>query len=592
MLELFLTTLNMSLTASYVILFVILARLLLKKAPKIISYALWSAAAFRLVFPFSFESMFSLFPRSTNNSVIPPKIIQQSSPLMDSGITAVSSLVRGAFPAVDSGTKLNSLLMYANIGAFIWIVGAAVLLLYSVGSVVILKRQLKHAEWVEDNIYEARNLKTPFVLGLVRPKIYLPMGMSIEEKKYILLHEQTHIRRKDHIIKALAFIILSFHWFNPLVWIAFILMSTDMELSCDEQVLKKMDADVKKPYAASLLSLAVGKHIMNGSPLAFGEGSIKARIKNVLKYKRPRSWVMAFSIIFVIAIGIGLIANPKTTILTKAEESLLPEKIEVHEELWKAHTPYIGNASAVGKLIGLLTMPSDVQYDHMELKTSERPYEVKIVYSASSEVLDSYNKQEGNRLSPFFNNALLLLSLIDNADGVQVTLTDGDREVNFMYGLEWANSTVGEDIKNYAESPEKLKELINLEPAQQNVDKISSYLMEESQRVFSPYYELQNFIISDYKEETIDGIVEATFSYKINYKNYDRDPDTVKYIKDAKESGNKHYQQLYDEYLETKEMNFYFKVKIDQDGGMTLFSADPAINERWDEIQMSDFILK
>ncbi|WP_422659848.1 M56 family metallopeptidase [Paenibacillus sp. EC2-1] len=591
MFELFLTTLNMSLTASYVILFVILARFLLKKAPKIISYALWSAAAFRLVFPFSFESMFSLFPRGTDNSIIPDKIIQQSSPLMDSGITAVSSLVRGTFPAVDSGTRMDSLLMYAYIGAYIWIVGAAVLLLYSVGSVVILKRKLKYAEWIEHNIYEARNLKTPFVLGLIRPKIYLPMGMSADEKKYILFHEQTHIRRKDHIIKALAFIILSFHWFNPLVWIAFILMSMDMELSCDEQVLKKLDADVKKPYAASLLSLAVGKHIMNGSPLAFGEGSIKARIKNVLKYKQPRLWVTAFSVIFVIAIGIGLIANPKTTIL-KAEESLLPEKTEVHEELWKAHTPYIGNASAVGKLISLLTMPSDVEYDHMELKTSERPYEVKIVYSASSEVLNAYDTEGANVSRPFFNNALILLALIDNADGVQVTLTDGNREVNFTYGLEWANSTVGEDIKNYAETPEKLKELINLEPAQRNVDKISSYLMVESKRVFSPYYELQNFIISDYKEETIDGIMEATFTYTINYKNYDKDPDTVKYIKDAKESGSKHYQQLYDEYLETKEMNFYFKVKMDKDGGMTLFSADPAIKDSWDEVKMSDFIIK
>lgn len=591
MLELFLTTLNMSLTASYVILLVIFARFLLKKAPKMISYALWSVAAFRLVFPFSFESIFSLFPRSTNDSAIPHEIIPLPSPLMNSGITAVNSLVTGAFPAVDSGARVSFLKMYAHIGAYIWILGAVVLLLYSLGSVMFLKRQLKHAERIEHNIYEAKNLKTPFVLGLVSPKIYLPMGMSIEEKRYILLHEQTHIRRKDHIIKALAFIILSFHWFNPLVWIAFIFMSMDMELSCDEQVLKKMDADVKKPYAASLLSLAVGKHIMNGSPLAFGEGSIKARIKNVLKYKRPRFWVTAISVIFVIAMGIGLIANPKTSLITKAEEPFLTEKTEVHEELWKAHTPYIGSASAVGKLISLLTMPSDVQYDHMELKTSERPYEVKMVYSASSEVLAAY-EQKTNSLRPFFNNALILLALIDNADGVQATLTDGDREVSFRYGLEWANSMVGEDIKNYAETPEKLKELINLEPAQLNVDKINSYLMEESKRVFSPYYELQNYTLSDYKEETIDGIVEATFSYTINYKNYDRDPDTVKYIKDAKESGSKHYQQLYDEYLQTKEMNFYFKVKMDKSGGMTLYTSNPAINEEWEEVQMSDYIIK
>ncbi|OME88376.1 hypothetical protein BK120_03515 [Paenibacillus sp. FSL A5-0031] len=142
--------------------------------------------------------------------------------------------------------------------------------------------------------------------------MYLPNGLHDEERSYILLHEQTHIKRYDHIIKPVAFLILSVHWFNPLVWIAFMLMSRDMEFSCDEHVLKKMnsDMDIKKSYASSLLSLATDRHILNGSPLAFGEGNVKGRIKNVLNYRKPRFWLLFFSIVIMIAVGIGLLSNP------------------------------------------------------------------------------------------------------------------------------------------------------------------------------------------------------------------------------------------------------------------------------------------
>lgn len=311
--ELFLAVLNMSLTASYVILFVMIVRLLLKKAPKVISYVLWSVVAFRLIIPFSFESMFSLIPRNTNAVPIPHDIIYQQSPQINSGIEVVDSFVSQSLPAPTVEASVNPLQIYMEIGAYIWILGIMVLLIYSLVSVLQLKRQLKSAQLIKKNIYEAKNLKTPFVLGLINPKIYLPVGLSKEEQNYILIHEQTHIHRKDHIIKTLAFLIVSIHWFNPLVWIAFILMSTDMELSCDERVLKVMNEDIKKPYANSLLSLATGRHILNGSPLAFGEGNVKGRIKNVLNYKKPSFWIILFSIIIVAAIGIGLAANPKSS---------------------------------------------------------------------------------------------------------------------------------------------------------------------------------------------------------------------------------------------------------------------------------------
>ncbi|MGI6677835.1 MAG: M56 family metallopeptidase [Dehalobacterium sp.] len=309
--ELFLTVLNRSLTASYVILFVILVRLLLKKAPKIISYALWGVVAFRLIIPFSFESMFSLMPRNTNTVPIPHDIIYQQSPQINSGIEIVDSFVNQSLPAPTVGASVNPLQIYVEIGAYLWVIGIIALLVYSLVSIIILKKQLKSAQLIEQNIFKAKNLKTPFVLGLIKPKIYLPVGLKATERSYILLHEQTHIHRKDHIIKVLAFLTLSIHWFNPLVWVAFMLMSTDMELSCDERVLKQMNnEDVKKPYANSLLSLATGKHIFNGNPLAFGEGNVRGRIKNVLNYKKPRFWIVVVSIIAVIIVGIGLFANP------------------------------------------------------------------------------------------------------------------------------------------------------------------------------------------------------------------------------------------------------------------------------------------
>lgn len=326
MTELFLTVLHMSLTASYVILFVILIRMLLKKAPKVLSYALWAVVAFRLVVPFSFESIFSLMPRNASTVPILRDMIYQQNPVSNTGIKAVDSFVNKSLPAPAVEASTNPLQVYVETGAYIWAFGILALLAYSLASVFILKKKLKNAHFAEENIFEAGNLKTPFVLGLIKPRIYLPAGLNTEEKNYILLHEQTHIRRRDPVVKALAFLILSVHWLNPLVWIAFRLMNTDMELSCDERVLKKMNTDRKKSYAGSLLSLAAGKHILSGGTLAFGEGNVKGRIKNVLNYKRPKAWVIVFSILFMAAAGIGLMTNPKSATGAPAVPELSPQQ--------------------------------------------------------------------------------------------------------------------------------------------------------------------------------------------------------------------------------------------------------------------------
>ncbi|MFA9466629.1 MAG: M56 family metallopeptidase [Velocimicrobium sp.] len=401
--EQFLAVLNMSLTASYVIILVVLIRLLLKKIPKVNSYVLWGVVAFRLIIPFSFESMFSLMPRNTNAVPIPHDIIYQQSPQFNSGIGVVDSLVSESLPTPSVGSSVNPLQAYIEIGAYIWIIGMIVLLAYSFASVLLLKRQLKSAELVEKNIFEAKNLKTPFLLGLIRPKIYLPVGLNVEERRYILLHEQIHIRRKDHIIKIFAFLILSIHWFNPLVWIAFMLMSMDMELSCDEQVLKEMNEDMKKPYANSLLSLATGSHILNGSPIAFGEGNVKGRIKNVLNYKKPRFWGTIASIIVLIIVGIALLTNP-----TDSEQDLSFLKpnnmlswIGDQEQVKIISADY-GNTSVSGRELAKWL---DIAENDWKRKNVPSPYEL------SPSITIHMNDETGNEIRFFESEPTLVMIL-------------------------------------------------------------------------------------------------------------------------------------------------------------------------------------
>jgi beta-lactamase regulating signal transducer with metallopeptidase domain len=311
--KLFLTVLNMSLTGAFVIAAVCLLRLLLRKAPKIITYCLWAVAGFRLLIPFSIESIFSLMP--FNARTIPTDIATQPVPRIESGISTLNNAVSSLLPAPSPDSGTSPLKAWTTAGAYVWLTVAVLMIIYGVASYNYLKRKLKDAAHIEANIYESHNIKSPFVLGVIKPRIYLPVGLSEKEKGYILLHEKTHIRRCDHLVKIAGYFILCLHWFNPLVWLAFLLMNADMEMSCDEHVLKEMGAELKKDYSLSLLSLATERISIGGSPLAFGEGGIKTRIKNVLNFKkRSRIFIIA-AVALAAAISAGLsvnrIARPK-----------------------------------------------------------------------------------------------------------------------------------------------------------------------------------------------------------------------------------------------------------------------------------------
>lgn len=365
---------NMSLTAAIVIVFVFLARIPLKKAPKIFSYALWAVVLFRLVCPVSFSSDFSLMgllktPAATNGTIayIPADIVHVEYPQVDLPVPGLSEVINESLPQGEEQLAADPLEAPMAAATMLWLCGIVVMLVYSAVSLVQLRRKLVGAVRLQravgnfpvgngvsnggdnganiavnsgtsneggngangvggsanggangsagrcvkhENIYLADHISTPFVIGLIHPKIYLPSTLTEQEMSYVILHEQTHIRRFDHIVKMIAFLALAVHWFNPLVWVAFLACVKDMEMSCDERVLKDMGAGIKTNYSASLLSLATGRRLINGSPLAFGEGNIKGRIKNVLNYRKPAFWIILAAVIAVATIYFCLTANP------------------------------------------------------------------------------------------------------------------------------------------------------------------------------------------------------------------------------------------------------------------------------------------
>lgn len=308
--------LNMSLTASIVIVLVMLARLLLKKSPKIFSYALWAVVLFRLLCPVSFSSEFSLLgllnaPPATNGTVdyIPADIVHTEYPEVTLPLPAVSKAINDRLPQGEEQIVADPFEGLVSMATLLWLFGIAVMLITSIVSFIQLRRKLVGAVCLRDNIYLADHIPTPFVIGVFRPKIYLPSATPEQEQSYIILHEQTHIRRLDHIVKMLAFLALCIHWFNPLVWVAFICAVKDMEMSCDERVLKQMGGEIKGAYSTSLLSLASGRRLINGSPLAFGEGNIKVRIRNVMNFRKPAAWVIVVSAMLVAALSIVFATN-------------------------------------------------------------------------------------------------------------------------------------------------------------------------------------------------------------------------------------------------------------------------------------------
>lgn len=310
--ELFLEIVNRSIAASWIVIAVLILRFCLKKAPKWVNVLLWGIVAVRLIFPFSIESALSLIPSA---ETVSPSIMMETAPSVQTGVPALDQVIT---PVIDHslspapGASANPLQIWIPVLTVIWLWGVAALFLYSAVSYRRLRRRVCEAVILRDKIYQSENVCSPFVLGIIRPKIYLPYHMDKREMDHVIAHEQTHIRRRDHWWKPLGFLLLTVHWFNPLLWLGYILLCRDIELACDEKVIREMGSEQRADYTQALVSCSVSRRSIAACPLAFGEVGIKERVKSVMNYKKPAFWIVLASVVVCAVAAVCFLTDPKT----------------------------------------------------------------------------------------------------------------------------------------------------------------------------------------------------------------------------------------------------------------------------------------
>ena len=306
----FLKILNMSISACWLILAVLVLRVLLKKAPKWANVLLWGIVAVRLLCPFSIESVMSLIP---STETISPEIMMDPKPVIHTGISAVNSAVNPVISeafAPAPGARINPLQIWIPVLAGIWVAGIVVLLGYTAVSCLLLRRKVSTAVLLKDNIFQSENVSSPFVLGVVRPKIYLPFQMSERDLGHVIAHEQAHIRRRDHWWKPFGFLLLTIYWFNPLMWLAYVLLCRDIELACDEKVVRELGTEQRADYSQALLACSVNRRMIAACPLSFGEVGVKERVKSVLSYKKPAFWIIVAAVIVCVVVAVCFLTDP------------------------------------------------------------------------------------------------------------------------------------------------------------------------------------------------------------------------------------------------------------------------------------------
>ena len=310
MAEIFQKALNMSIAAGWLILAVIALRLLLRRAPKRFRLLLWAVVGLRLALPWSIESALSLIPSA---QTLPEGIMLERAPVLDTGISALNGAINPGFTAAftpELGVSANPLQVLLPIAAAFWMLGAAAMLLWALVSWLRLRKRVREAVQLEENVYECE-IASPFVLGLFRPRIYLPFSLENGERELVLAHERAHITAGDHIIKPLGWLLLAAHWYNPLVWIAYALFCRDIELACDERVVRGLSLSDRADYSQALLDLSRPRGGVRACPLAFGESSVKGRVKSVLCYKKPAFWLVLLAVVVCVGAAVCFLTDPK-----------------------------------------------------------------------------------------------------------------------------------------------------------------------------------------------------------------------------------------------------------------------------------------
>jgi len=372
---LFLKLLNLSITAGWIVLAVLVLRLIFRKAPRWIFCLLWGIVALRLVCPLSLESSLSLIP---SRETVPEDVLYTETPQIDSGVQVIDQVVNPVLsdlpatlsPITDKQTASSLPIVnplekqvqpYTTVLAYLWFVGMIAMLTYTAVSYFLLKRRVSTATPLDENIKQSEQVASPFVLGIFRPVIYLPYHIDETALEYVIAHEQAHIRRRDHWWKPAGFLLLSVYWFNPLLWVAYIVLCRDIEAACDEKVIKEMEIDDRRAYSSALLDCSVHRRRIAACPLAFGETGVKSRIISVMNYKKPAFWVVTLSLLAVIITSVCLLTVPKSNHATiEWAQTLSAEEVEYVEyhRFNKGSYHRLYNAEAISAVVELMNHAS------------------------------------------------------------------------------------------------------------------------------------------------------------------------------------------------------------------------------------------
>ena len=309
----FLKLLNLSISASWLVLAVLVLRLVSKRSPKWMNVLLWGIVALRLMLPFSIESALSLIPSA---ETVSPAVVQfDPAPTITSGVNIIDNAVNPSLSehfAAAPTMSVNPLYVWTYLAGWVWLIGLGAMLLYALVSYLRLRRRVSVSLHIQDNIYLCDAISSPFILGVVKPRIYLPSGLDEVQQQNVLSHERAHLARRDHWWKPLGFALLAVYWFNPVLWLAYTLLCRDIELACDERVIRTMDESAVKTYSTVLLACSMPRKAVITCPLAFGEVGVKERVKNALRYKKPAFWVVAASVAVCVVVAVCFLTNPRT----------------------------------------------------------------------------------------------------------------------------------------------------------------------------------------------------------------------------------------------------------------------------------------
>ena len=405
----FLKLLNLSISASWLVLVVLALRLVLKRAPKWVNVLLWGMVALRLMLPFSIESALSLIPSAETLS---PEVVRfDPAPTITSGVTIIDNAVNPSLSESFAAAPLasvNPLYVWTYLAGWVWLIGLAAMLLYALVSYLRLRRRVSASIPLRENIYVCDEVPSPFILGIVHPRIYLPSALDEAQRGSVLSHERAHLARRDHWWKPLGFALLAVYWFNPLLWLAYTLLCRDIELACDERVLRGMDAGQVKAYSSALLACSVPRRMIAACPLAFGEVGVGARVKNALRYKKPAFWVVAASVAVCVVVAVCFLTNPERATMKWAKSLRVEDvaRIELH------------------------VMPQAIDKQYKDLDTEEIAEAVALINKSGGRYVRSMEPLDGGSTALYVTTTDGVRHTVVNNGNVYLCI-DGDAYRNF-----------------------------------------------------------------------------------------------------------------------------------------------------------------